>query len=58
MGLNHSQLESHFEQRDFKFRGTLDNYMNITHKNWEMKNKCTDDPAVLVTSTVFFVAIA
>ena len=23
VGLNHSQLESHFEQRDFKFRGTL-----------------------------------
>ena len=37
---------------------TLDNYMNITYKNCEMKNKCTDDPAVLVTSTVFFVAIA
>ena len=23
VGLNHSQLKSHFEQRDFKFRGTL-----------------------------------
>ena len=23
VGLNHSQLESHFEQSDFKFRGTL-----------------------------------
>lgn len=37
---------------------TLDNYMNITHKNCEMKNKRTDDPAVLGTSTVFFVATA
>lgn len=37
---------------------TLDNYMNVIHKNCEMKNKCTDDSAVLGTSTVFFVAIA
>ena len=37
---------------------TLNNYMNITYKNYKKKNKCTDDPAVLVTSTVFFVAIA
>ena len=29
---------------------TLDNYMNIIYKNCERKNKCTDDPAVLVTS--------
>ena len=36
----------------------LDNYMNITNKNCEMENKRTDDPAVLVTFTVFFVAIA
>ena len=27
---------------------TLDNYMNITYKNCEMKNKCTDVPADLV----------
>ena len=27
---------------------TLDNYMNITYKNCEMKNKCTDVTADLV----------
>ena len=33
---------------------TLDNYMNITYKNCEMKNKCTDDPADLVNMGRFW----
>ena len=33
---------------------TLDNYMNITYKNCEMKNKCTDVPADLVNMGRFW----
>ena len=58
VGLNHSQLKSHFEQRDFKFRGTLWHLTIIWISQIRTANKCTDDPAVLVTFTVFFVAIA